>query len=140
MSDLGDFDPEPNKSEPADMGGGESTGAQDLVNGDTDDEPPQAESQSIPSSVEQRDGPQRLEEVMTENTETRHTLSESADKITLKADVKRGSDTRDQDKINVKVKGDNPEATAKKLADTLAALESEGVADTLRQTQPGDSE
>jgi len=126
MSDLGDFDPEPNKSEPADMGGGESTGPQDLVGGPEDaDEPTE---------------PRKLEEVMTENTETRHTLSESADKITLKADVKRGNDTRDQDKINVKVKGDNPEATAKKLADTLAALESEGVADTLRQTQPGDDE
>lgn len=56
------------------------------------------------------------------NDNTQHTVSESADKI------------------NVKVKGNDPEAAAAKLADTLAALESEGVADTLRATQPGDSE
>jgi hypothetical protein len=72
------------------------------------------------------------------NGNTQHTVSESADKIVLKADVKRGNGTRDQDKINVKVKGNDPEDTAAKLADTLAALESEGVADTLRETQPGD--
>jgi hypothetical protein len=72
--------------------------------------------------------------------ETQHTVSESADKIILKADVKRGNGTRDQDKINVKVKGNDPEAAAAKLADTLAALESEGVANTLRETQPGDSD
>jgi len=68
--------------------------------------------------------------------ETRHTVSESADKIVLKADVKRGTGTRDQDKINVKVKGDDPEGTAERLAQTLAALEAEGVAQTLRGTQP----
>jgi len=76
------------------------------------------------------------EDSMTDNTETRHTVSESADKIVLKADVKRGTGTRDQDKINVKVKGDDPEETAERLAQTLAALEAEGVAQTLRGTQP----
>jgi len=74
------------------------------------------------------------------NDNTQHQVSESADKITLKADVKRGNGTRDQDKINVKVKGNDPKAAAAKLAATLAALESEGVADTLRATQPGDSD
>ena len=77
---------------------------------------------------------------MTDNTETRHTVSESADKIVLKADVKRGTGTRDQDKINVKVKGDDPEGTAERLAQTLAALEAEGVAKTLRGTQPETNE
>jgi len=71
---------------------------------------------------------------------TEHRVSESADKIVLKTDLKRGNGTRDQDKINVKVKGNDPEAAAEKLSDTLAALESEGVADTLRATQPGDSD
>jgi hypothetical protein len=75
-----------------------------------------------------------------EDTETRHTVSESADKIVLKADVKRGTGTRDQDKINVKVKGDDPEGTAERLAQTLAALEAEGVAQTLRGTQPETNE
>ena len=73
-------------------------------------------------------------------TEKNHRVSESADKIVLTTNVKRGSDTRDEDKTRVKVKGDNPEATAKKLADTLDALEEQGVADTLRETQPGEGE
>jgi hypothetical protein len=71
-----------------------------------------------------------------EDTETRHTVSESADKIVLKADVKRGTATRDQDKINVKCKGSDPGETAARLAQTLDALEAEGVAQTLRGTQP----
>jgi len=131
MSDLEDFeDVEPTRSEPADMGGGESSGPQDLLNGPDD-------------SAEQTDeptGPRKLENVMSDNTETKHTVSESADKITLDAKAKRGSGTRDEDKVWVKVKGDNPEAAAKKLADTLDALEKYGVADTLRETQPGESD
>jgi hypothetical protein len=74
------------------------------------------------------------------NGNTQHRVSESADKIVLKAEAKRGSNTRDQDQVKIKVKGNDPEDTAAKLADTLAALESEGVADTLRETQPGDSD
>ena len=69
-----------------------------------------------------------------------HTVSESADKIVLKTNVKRGSGTRDQDKIDVKIKGSDPEDTAAKLRETLDALEAEGIASTLRGTQPGDSE
>ena len=65
-----------------------------------------------------------------------HTVSESADKIVLKTNVKRGSGTRDQDKLNVKIKGSDPEDTAAKLAATLDALEAEGIASTLRETQP----
>jgi len=34
-----------------------------------------------------------------------HTVSESADKIVVKTKVKRGTGTRDEDKIDVKVKG-----------------------------------
>lgn len=74
------------------------------------------------------------------NKNTEHRISESADKIVLKANLKRGEATRDQDKLNVKIKGNNPEETAERLADTLQALEDEGVANTLRETQPGDSE
>ena len=72
--------------------------------------------------------------------EPQHTVSESADKIVLKTNVKRGSGTRDQDKIDVKIKGSDPEDTAAKLRATLDALEAEGIASTLRETQPGDSE
>ena len=73
-------------------------------------------------------------------SDPQHTVSESADKIVLKTNVKRGSGTRDQDKIDVKIKGSDPEDTAAKLANTLDALEAEGIASTLRETQPGDSE
>jgi len=69
-------------------------------------------------------------------TDTTHTVSESADKIVLNTAVKRGSETRDQDKLKVKVKGDDPEETAQRLAQTLDALEVEGIAQTLRETQP----
>ncbi len=72
--------------------------------------------------------------------DTTRQINESADKIVLKTAVKRGSGTRDQDKLNVKVKGDDPAETAEKLADTLDELEACGVADTLRETQPGDSD
>jgi len=71
-----------------------------------------------------------------DDVQTRHNISESADKITLKTSVKRGTETRDQDKIDVKVKGDDPGETAAQLADTLDALEEHGVAGTLRNTQP----
>ena len=134
MSDLGDFDPdpdreEPTRSEPADFGGGESTGVQDLLGGDDTD----TDESDMPTE------PQRLEETMQE-TETTHTVNESADKIVLTTNVKRGTGTRDEDKIRVKVKGEKPQITAAKLADTLAALENHGVAEQLRGTQAGDDE
>ena len=74
-------------------------------------------------------------------TETvRKQISESADKIVLKTNVKRGSGTRNQDKIDVKIKGSDPGDAAAKLRATLDALEAEGIASALRETQPGDSE
>ena len=132
MSDLEDFeDVEPTRSEPADMGGGESSGPQDLLNGPDD-------------SAEQTDeptGPRRLESVMSENAETTHSVNESADKIVLKTQVKRGDGTRDQDKIDVKVKGNNPGPTVDKLARVLDSLDDMDVVNRLRETQPeGDSE
>lgn len=69
-----------------------------------------------------------------------HHVNESADKITLTTKVKRGSGTRDQDEVKVKVKGDGPEDTADKLAATLDALKENGVAQSLRDTQPEGSE
>jgi len=73
----------------------------------------------------------------TEPDETRLNISESADKIRLETQVKRGDGTRDEDRTKVKVKGDDPDETAARLAATLDALESHGVAETLRGTQPG---
>jgi len=78
---------------------------------------------------------------MTDNYDnTNLNVSESADKITLTTKVKRGSGTRDQDTVKVKVKSDNPEHAAGRLRKTLDALESLGVTDQLRETQPGEGD
>ena len=58
----------------------------------------------------------------------------------LTVELKRGTGTRDQDKIDVKVKGSQPDDVAHKLKMTLDSLEANGVADTLRETQPGETD
>ena len=75
---------------------------------------------------------------MTEYDQTRLNVSESADKIRLETQVKRGDGTRDEDRIKVKVKGDAPEEAAAQLRATLDALDDEGITTQLRETQPGD--
>jgi hypothetical protein len=67
-------------------------------------------------------------------SETTHHINESADKIVLKTKVVRGSGTRDQDKLDVKVKGDDPAETVARLNAVLADLDE--TADTLRAMQP----
>jgi len=69
--------------------------------------------------------------------ETRHTISESADKIVVNTVVKRGENTRDEDKLKLRVKGNDAESVAERTAATLDALREEGVAAELRATQPG---
>ena len=73
---------------------------------------------------------------MTEYDTTNLNVSESADKIRLETQVKRGEGTRDEDRIKVKVKGDDPYDVAEDLRHTLNALDAEGITDTLRATQP----
>lgn len=65
---------------------------------------------------------------------TTHRITESADKITLKTALKRGTATRDEDKIKCKVKGDDPADVAATMADLVDALDDEGLAATLRAT------
>ena len=69
-------------------------------------------------------------------TEKRHTVNESVDKIRLKTRVKRGSETRDEDQVEVQIKGDDPEDAAAQLKATLDALAANGVCEQLRGTQP----
>ena len=71
---------------------------------------------------------------MTDENISRH-INESADKLVLTTKVKRGSGTRDQDEIKVKVKGDDPKKAVTKLNETVIRLR--GTAETLRSTQPG---
>jgi hypothetical protein len=61
-------------------------------------------------------------------------ISESADKIRVETQVKRGEGTRDEDRIKVKVKGDDPEAVVAKLQATVENLRETG--ETLRAMQP----
>jgi phosphotransferase system HPr-like phosphotransfer protein len=65
---------------------------------------------------------------------TTHTVNESADKIRVETKVKRGSGTRDQDEIKVKIKGDDAEEVVEKLNNTVELLQDTG--NTLRAMQP----
>jgi len=66
-----------------------------------------------------------------------YNISESADKITLKTKLKRGTGTRDEDKFDAKVKGDNPDEVAERMADLMDALGEQGLVETARNTQAG---
>lgn len=57
-----------------------------------------------------------------DGADVRHNISESADKIRLKTALTRGTDTRDQEKIEVKIKGDDAEEAVEKLNRTLELL------------------
>jgi len=70
--------------------------------------------------------------------ETQHTVSESADKITVTTKVKRGEGTRDEDRIKVKVKGNQADEVVAKLNAVVDNLH--GTQDTLRAMQPGDDD
>jgi len=72
------------------------------------------------------------------NANTEHRISESADKLTLTTKVKRGSATRDEDRIKIKVKGDDPDEVVRKLEQTVANLQS--TADDLRDLRAGESD
>jgi len=71
-------------------------------------------------------------------SDKKHTVSESADKIVVKTKVKRGSGTRDQDTINIKVKGDKATEVVEKLNNTVELIQH--TATDLREMQPGESE
>jgi len=63
-----------------------------------------------------------------------HNVRESADKIRVETKVKRGSGTRDQDTIKVKVRGDDPDAVVERLNDVVRQLD--GTAASARALQP----
>jgi len=69
---------------------------------------------------------------------TEHRISESADKLTLTTKVKRGGGTRDEDRIKVKVKGDDPDEVVRKLERTVSNLQT--TTDDLRDLRAGDDD
>jgi len=71
-------------------------------------------------------------------TGKQHTVSESADKIVVKTKVKRGTGTRDEDKLSVKVKGNDPVEVVEKVNETISRLHN--TAEDLRNMQPEEDE
>jgi hypothetical protein len=71
---------------------------------------------------------------------TTHHINESADKITLKTKLKRGTGTRDEDKYDLKVKGNDAEDVAETMATLQAAMQDHGLVDTTRAMQPGEDD
>jgi hypothetical protein len=69
-----------------------------------------------------------------EPDETRLNISESADKIRVETKLKRGTETRDQDELKVKVKGDDPDDVVERLNATIRNLHE--TADEARSIQP----
>ena len=63
-----------------------------------------------------------------------HRVSETADKIRAKQKVKRGTGTRDQDSLELVVKGDDPEEVIQDL--NTAIVEYRSTADEVRNLQP----
>ena len=69
-----------------------------------------------------------------------HTVTESADKVVLTTKIKRGTGTRDQDSIKVKVKADDPKEAAEKLHATGVAVGDKNTVNALRGTQPTEAD
>jgi len=69
-------------------------------------------------------------------SEPTHNVRESADKIRVETKVKRGTGTRDQDEIKVKVRGDDPEAVVERLNSVVSNLQE--TADEARGLQPAE--
>lgn len=103
---------EPTRSEPADFGGGESSGQQDLLSGSGDSD----ETENTDEPTE----PVRLEDTMRENTETKETVYSG---VSITGKVKFGSDTRDQGELHLKGKGKDAEEAAEDFEETLQAAE-----------------
>jgi len=73
---------------------------------------------------------------MADQDQTTHHVNESADKVILTTKIKRGEGTRDEDRIKVKVKADDPEEAANKLHATVLAVGDNQTVTALRGTQP----
>jgi len=73
-----------------------------------------------------------------EPDDVRKTISESEDKITLKWKTKRGSGTRDEDKFDVKVKGDDPQEVVAEMVAVIDGIATDqgGLMDAVRDIQP----
>lgn len=69
--------------------------------------------------------------------DTTHTVNESNEKVRLKTQIKRGSDTRDQDTHDLKVRGETPDEAAEMLSDAVRELEQRDVFERARNVGNG---
>lgn len=60
--------------------------------------------------------------------------------VSIKAKIKRGTGTRDQDELVIKGKGADAEEAAEEFEESLEAAESGSWAERLRQIEAGDSD
>ena len=67
---------------------------------------------------------------------TDKTIRESADKYRAETTVTRGNGTRDQEKIKLKSRGDDPAETVDGLFEMIAQVQDTELDETLRQMQP----
>jgi len=76
---------------------------------------------------------------MTDDTpataDTNHNLNESADKARANLGITRGTGTRDQEKYDLKARGDDAEAAAEELDDLISELEERDVFQRVRDLQ-----
>jgi hypothetical protein len=77
--------------------------------------------------------PNQTTETQDTEDEMRHNLNETADKIRVQTKLKRGSDTRDQDTHNIKVRAESPEAAADKIEAVVTALKERDVFADVRE-------
>jgi hypothetical protein len=68
-------------------------------------------------------------------TEPNHNLNESADKARANLGITRGTGTRDQEKYDLKARGDDAEAAAEELDDLISELEERDVFQRVRDLQ-----
>jgi hypothetical protein len=72
---------------------------------------------------------------MTEETDSeQRRVRESADKIRVETQVTRGEETRDQDRLKVKVRGNDPQTVVENMNETVRLLHE--TADEARSIQP----
>lgn len=70
-------------------------------------------------------------------TDTTHHVNESADKVVLTTKVKRGTGTRDQDEVRVKVKADDPAEAVEKLNKVLQKMHGLSTFEQVRSSRAG---
>jgi len=75
------------------------------------------------------------DETDADETETNHNLNESADKARANVGITRGTGTRDQEKYDLKARGDDAEAAAEELDELLSELEERDVFQRVRDLQ-----